>query len=300
MLQKIERTLLIMITKIMHKIISMEFPILFTKLYYNNNKQDKILWNGKRGCLTLSWDCDLLEDIKAMPQILDSLSQYLIKFSFSCVGKWIEKYPDIHKRLLSEGHEIINHSYTHPSNPVFCSDRRFDELSAKEQEEEIVKCHEICRALLDYEPIGFRTPHFTHSGHVDLILEAIGYRYSSSRISNKTPGIGRPFFIRDTLLEFPLSFYPKEPFTVFETWHLFRSQEEISPEKEDDFFNMLKLLLNIGIKTHSYINIYLDPMDIAKFRDFRRFLIYLKERNDEIWIAKYEDLVKILNKKQEL
>lgn len=63
-----------MITKIMRRIISMEFPILFTKLYYSNNKQDKMLWNGKGDCLTLSWDCDLLEDIKAMPQILDGLS----------------------------------------------------------------------------------------------------------------------------------------------------------------------------------------------------------------------------------
>lgn len=37
------------ITKIIRRIISMEFPILFTKLYYYDSKRDRMLWNGKKG-----------------------------------------------------------------------------------------------------------------------------------------------------------------------------------------------------------------------------------------------------------
>ena len=42
----------------------------------------------------------------ALPQILDMLARYQIPASFACVGKWIEGFPEIHQRLVANGHEI--------------------------------------------------------------------------------------------------------------------------------------------------------------------------------------------------
>ena len=54
-------------------------------------------------------------DPKWTPQILDILKAQNIKATFFLVGSEAETYPGIVQRILREGHEIGNHSYTHPN-----------------------------------------------------------------------------------------------------------------------------------------------------------------------------------------
>ncbi len=51
---------------------------------------------------------------KFTPQILEILSEYNIKATFFVVGINAKNYPDTMKKVLDEGHEIENHTYTHP------------------------------------------------------------------------------------------------------------------------------------------------------------------------------------------
>ena len=48
------------------------------------------------------------------PRLLDMLKQAGVKATFFVVGQNAAQYPDILKRIVAEGHEIANHSYTHP------------------------------------------------------------------------------------------------------------------------------------------------------------------------------------------
>ncbi len=48
------------------------------------------------------------------PKILDILKEKKVKATFFLVGYRIEKYPDIAKRIVQEGHTVGNHSYNHP------------------------------------------------------------------------------------------------------------------------------------------------------------------------------------------
>lgn len=52
---------------------------------------------------------------KYTPQILDLLDQYEAKATFFIVGRNAEKNPDIILRMYRTGHELANHTYTHPS-----------------------------------------------------------------------------------------------------------------------------------------------------------------------------------------
>ena len=47
------------------------------------------------------------------PKILDELKKAGIKATFFMLGKHVEQFPDIARRVAQEGHEIENHSYTH-------------------------------------------------------------------------------------------------------------------------------------------------------------------------------------------
>jgi peptidoglycan/xylan/chitin deacetylase (PgdA/CDA1 family) len=44
---------------------------------------------------------------------LAQLRQYNAKATFFCIGDNIEKYPDIFKKLIAEGHSIGNHTFNH-------------------------------------------------------------------------------------------------------------------------------------------------------------------------------------------
>src|SRR3954462_7715615 len=48
------------------------------------------------------------------PRLLDILKQRNIKATFFMIGQNAERHPDIVKRILADGHEIGNHSWTHP------------------------------------------------------------------------------------------------------------------------------------------------------------------------------------------
>jgi peptidoglycan/xylan/chitin deacetylase (PgdA/CDA1 family) len=52
--------------------------------------------------------------IENTPRLLDMLKERGIKATFFVVGQCAAEYPDIMKRIVAEGHEIGNHSWSHP------------------------------------------------------------------------------------------------------------------------------------------------------------------------------------------
>jgi peptidoglycan/xylan/chitin deacetylase (PgdA/CDA1 family) len=73
------------------------------------------------------------------PQFLDLLKENQIKATFFCIGKQIEKYPEIFKRIIAEGHTIGNHTLSHSNSTGF--------LSTSKMVEEIQKCDEIMHSV---------------------------------------------------------------------------------------------------------------------------------------------------------
>lgn len=90
------------------------------------------------------------------PKFLDVLKENHIKATFFCIGKQIEKYPDTFKRIISEGHTIGNHTYSHSNKTGF--------LPASKMVEEIKKCDDVMlktgnlRTHLYRPPFGVTNP----------------------------------------------------------------------------------------------------------------------------------------------
>lgn len=285
--------------KVIRRIIAVSFSAPFTKAYYSLNKGNDKNWNGHKSCFTLSFDCDLEHDYEAMPLLLETLDKHSLKASFACIGKWIEKLPEIHKNIVDQGHEIINHSYTHPSNIHFHPQERFNQLSTNEREIEIAKADHTINDILGYKPIGFRTPHFggAHTKDIYTILKRLGYKYSTSTIAIRTPDYGNPFLMNEGIWEFPLSIDASYILSGFGTWRRFRGPKSKHTHKtEKKFFDQLKWVIDIGINTNSYINVYFDPGDIILLKYLKEFLNHLSKLKGDIWIAKYEEIVHKLQK----
>jgi len=50
------------------------------------------------------------------PAILEILDQYQVKATFFMIGNRMEKYPGLVREVYERGHEIANHTYTHPND----------------------------------------------------------------------------------------------------------------------------------------------------------------------------------------
>lgn len=47
------------------------------------------------------------------PWVLDQLMAHNAKATFFCIGKNIEQYPNVYKRIIEEGHAVGNHTQNH-------------------------------------------------------------------------------------------------------------------------------------------------------------------------------------------
>jgi cellulose synthase/poly-beta-1,6-N-acetylglucosamine synthase-like glycosyltransferase/peptidoglycan/xylan/chitin deacetylase (PgdA/CDA1 family)/spore germination protein YaaH len=65
------------------------------------------------GLIALTFDDG--PDPQWTPAILDILKQEHVPATFFIIGKNGEAYPDLMRRLVNEGHEIGNHTFTHPN-----------------------------------------------------------------------------------------------------------------------------------------------------------------------------------------
>lgn len=70
-----------------------------------------------------AWGSDYTEDL------LSVLKKYNVKTTFFLVGFWVDKYPELVARIDEEGHEIGNHSSTHPKMSQLSKDKIREELS---------------------------------------------------------------------------------------------------------------------------------------------------------------------------
>lgn len=270
-------------------------PEEFLKHILQSKKKFAMPIKHQKACLTISFDCDYPRDVESIPEVLKIFDPYGFKTSFACVGHWIEKYPDEHKMILNSGHEIVNHTYSHPDNEILNPGRRFKDISRTEKKEEVERCHAVCKKILNYEPTGCRIPHFRKLFSADIygILKELNYNYSSSTLLSNTKSAGFPFEAESGVYEFPLTTCPKHPFTVFDTWHSLESKRlfyKMIHNNEKEYVMLFKKLISMAIELQSYINIYIDPYDIKRIHGFKQILDLLKERNSEINISTYEDI----------
>lgn len=83
------------------------------------------------------------------PRILEILAKYNVTATFFMVGQNVLNYPDVARAVIEAGHEIGNHTFTHP---------HLANLNEHAIMEEIGKCEDALEELCEYRPHLLRTP----------------------------------------------------------------------------------------------------------------------------------------------
>lgn len=86
--------------------------------------------------------------------------------TFFMTGGWVKSYPDDVKAILAAGHDLGNHSENH---------KNMSQLSAAEQEQELMSVHNRVKELTGYDMFLFRPPYGDYDNSVVLTAKKCGY-----------------------------------------------------------------------------------------------------------------------------
>lgn len=100
-------------------------------------------------------------------QILDVLKEKKAPAVFFVTYDYAKRNPDLIKRMISEGHVVGNHSYTHPSMPT---------VSLEKASEEITKLHDYIKENFNYTMTLFRPPMGEYSEQTLALTKELGYQ----------------------------------------------------------------------------------------------------------------------------
>lgn len=108
-----------------------------------------------------------------IPRFIDIFDKFNIKATFFIIGSDIDRTNvEFLKKLVEKGHEIANHTYSHPFG--------MSKLSWQEKQKEIQKNEELIKSITGTRPVGFRAPGYDIDPETLNILEDRGYLYDSS------------------------------------------------------------------------------------------------------------------------
>lgn len=100
------------------------------------------------------------------PGILDILQEYNVPATFFMVGRHVQQYPDIVRRIVEDGHSVGNHTWSH---------RSLVPLSVDQTRLEIMQAHYAIEAITGTPPRLFRPPRGVYSSFARTFLREQEY-----------------------------------------------------------------------------------------------------------------------------
>ena len=94
--------------------------------------------------MNCAWNADDIDSI------LQTLEKNKVHITFFMVGEWVDKFPDAVKKIAAAGHEIANHSNTHP---------HVNNLSYEANMKEIEACSQKIEVLTGKKTTLYRAPY---------------------------------------------------------------------------------------------------------------------------------------------
>jgi peptidoglycan-N-acetylglucosamine deacetylase len=100
------------------------------------------------------------------PQVLEIFSEAKGKATFFMIGEQMKNHPEVVKHVAADGHEIGNHTFTHP---------KLSQLSSAEGMEEIERTEMLIEDLTGQKPVLFRPPYLDYNQETVSLLHQKGY-----------------------------------------------------------------------------------------------------------------------------
>jgi polysaccharide deacetylase family protein (PEP-CTERM system associated) len=153
-----------------------------------------------------AWDDQECRVERNVDRIIEAFDRHKVKATFFTLGWIAERYPEMVKRLLAQGHELASHGWSHI---------RVTQQNADEFRQDVLRTKGFLEDLGGQEIIGYRAASYSIGASniwaLDVLKET-GHRYSSSIYPIKHDLYGMPDAPRfafqpkdDEFFEFPVT-----------------------------------------------------------------------------------------------
>jgi len=129
--------------------------------------------NPDRRTVALTFDAG--SDVGSTTTILDALATEGIRATFGMTGSWAEAHPELVRRMVVEGHQLLNHSYDHPSFTGASTGR--PPLSEAQRVDQLTRTEAALNRLGASAAPWFRPPYGDTDASVDADVGTAGYQY---------------------------------------------------------------------------------------------------------------------------
>jgi peptidoglycan-N-acetylglucosamine deacetylase len=136
----------------------------------------RVVYRGSQSRAAVALTFDAGADCGFAVQILDTLATEGISATFGMTGRWAEANPGLVRRMVDEGHQLLNHTYDHPS--FTGASTGTPALTAAERRSQLDRADAAVSAITgrSMQP-WFRPPYGDIDDSVNIDLAAAGYRY---------------------------------------------------------------------------------------------------------------------------
>ncbi|MCQ2867413.1 polysaccharide deacetylase [Helicobacter pylori] len=118
-----------------------------------------------------------------IPRLLKLFKKYHLPATWFVPGHSIETFPEQMKMIVDAGHEVGAHGYSH-ENPIA--------MTAKQEEDVLLKSVELIKDLTGKAPIGYVAPWWEFSNITNELLLKHGFKYDHSLMHNDFT----PYYVR--------------------------------------------------------------------------------------------------------
>ena len=150
--------------------------IAFAGNTHNGKIPQIVYWQGDANHQKIALTFDDGPHPEYTGRILDILAEKNVKATFFVTGKRVEKYPELARRIVSDGHVIGNHGYSHHEMKL---------MSRKRIREEIRQGQSVIREVTGESTTIFRPPYGMFSRAVVAELREAGHRLIQWSLSPK-------------------------------------------------------------------------------------------------------------------
>lgn len=157
------KLLLIMVINI---IVALIVNVSYANMNKRRNIDGLVYWHGDPNQPKIALTFDDGPNEPYTSKILDILKKYNVKATFFVIGKNVEYYPSIIKRIVQEGHVIGNHTYSHPC--LLLELKTQIKYQIKETEQNIMQ-------ITGVKPYLFRSPYGVDNKGIYLVAKQMGY-----------------------------------------------------------------------------------------------------------------------------
>lgn len=132
-----------------------ELPAVPPPVFQGNSSQPRV-----------AFACNVFWGEEYLPAMLKTFDENNIHITFFIGGSWANRYPEVLKDIANKGHELGNHTYSHP-HP--------NNLSKEKNKEQILKAEELVTSLTGIKTNLYAPPYGEYNNTVLLAAQELNY-----------------------------------------------------------------------------------------------------------------------------